>query len=186
MMIVTDHLVLREFVESDFEATLAYQSDPRYLRYYQRSWAERTREEARKFFQRQLDAQQEQPRTSFQVAITLREDGKLIGNVGVRRSSANATEGDIGCELAPDYWSLGYATEATRAILAFGFEQLGLHRLSASTIAANSGAWRVLEKLGMTREDELRETTLLEDGWANSLIYGMLEQEWRARSEGGA
>jgi RimJ/RimL family protein N-acetyltransferase len=100
--------------------------------------------------------------------------------VGVRKKSAGATEGDMGCELSPEHWNLGYATEATRAMLAFGFEQLGLHRISASTMSANTGAWRVLEKLGMKREGELRETTLLADGWANSVIYGLLEHEWRA------
>lgn len=180
MEIVTDHLILREFQESDFEAILAYQSDPRYLRYYERAWIENRAENTRNLLQRFLDSQQEQPRTKFQLAVTLREDGRLIGNVGVRKESAEATQGDVGCELAPDYWNLGYATEATRAMLSFGFEQLGLHRLWASTIADNRGAWRVLEKLGMTREGELRETTLLADGWANSVVYGMLEQEWRA------
>jgi [ribosomal protein S5]-alanine N-acetyltransferase len=73
---------------------------------------------------------------------------------------------------------MGYATEATRAMLAFGFSDLGLHRLWASTVAENTGAWRVLEKLGMKREGELRETTWLRDHWANSVIYAMLEHDW--------
>ena len=85
--------------------------------------------------------------------------------------------------MGADYWNRGYATEATRAMLAFGFERLGLHRVRAATLSPNVGAWRVLEKLGMVREGELRETTLLDGGWANSLIYGMLEQEWRARKD---
>jgi ribosomal-protein-alanine N-acetyltransferase len=183
MQIVTEHLKLREFTEDDFEAVLAYQSDPRYLRYYAQSWAEHLPENVRKLVERQVAYQHEQPRTAFQLVITLRDKGTLIGNVGVRTSRAEATEGDIGCELAPDYWNQGYATEATGAMLAFGFEHLGLHRLSASTMARNSAAWRVLEKLGMTREGELRETTLLADGWANSLVYGMLRQEWQARAD---
>ncbi|MGA7730035.1 MAG: GNAT family protein [Chloroflexia bacterium] len=183
MMIVTAHLILREFEESDFEAMLAYQSDPRYQRYYEQMTEERRYELARRLLGNFLANQQEQPRTKFQLAITLPWNGRLIGNVGVRMSSAEATEGDLGCELAPDYWNLGYATEANNAMLAFGFEQLRLHRISASTIADNKGAWRVLEKLGMRREGELRETTRLADGWANSVIYGMLEQEWWERKE---
>ena len=183
LVIVTEHLVLRDFEAGDLDAMLAYQTDPRYLRYYARDRAERIAEEARGLLQRFLAAQEERPRTKFQLAMTLREDGKLIGNAGVRMESADATEGEMGCEIAPDYWNRGYATEATRAMLAFGFERLGLHRISASTLAPNVGAWRVLEKLGMVREGELRETTLLDGGWANSLIYGMLEQEWRARKD---
>ena len=181
LVIVTDRLVLRDFVASDLNAMLAYQSDPRYLRYYEQARAERIAEDAHKLLQLFLDAQEKQPRIAFQLAMTLRENGRLIGNAGVRKESPEATEGDVGCELAPDYWSRGYATEATSAMLAFGFEQLGLHRISASTMASNVGAWRVLEKLGMKREGELRETTLLAGGWANSVIYAILEQEWRAR-----
>lgn len=180
MEIVTEHLTLREFEESDFEAMLAYQADPRYQRYYEQMTVEQRAELARRLLRMFLDNQQEQPRTKFQLVITLRDAGTLIGNVGVRKTSAGATEGDMGCELSPEHWNLGYATEATGAMLAFGFEQLGLHRISASTMSANTGAWRVLEKLGMTREGELRETTLLADGWANSVIYGILEHEWRS------
>ncbi len=66
-------------------------------------------------------------------------------------------------------------------MIAFGFEQLHLHRLWASTNAGNSAAQHVLEKLGMKREGELRETDLLAEGWTNSLIYGILEQEWQTR-----
>jgi RimJ/RimL family protein N-acetyltransferase len=184
--IVTDHLVLRDFEPGDLDAMLAYQSDPRYLRYYEQARAGHIAEDARRLLERFLLAQEKQPRTAFQLAMTLREDGRLIGNAGVRMESADATEGDMGCEIAPDYWNRGYATEATRAMLAFGFEQLGLHRISASTMAPNVGAWRVLEKLGMKREGELRETTLLADGWANSVIYGMLQQEWSASKGEGA
>jgi ribosomal-protein-alanine N-acetyltransferase len=183
--IVTDHLVLRDFVAGDLDAMLAYQSDPRYLRYYSAERAERIAEDAHRLLEMFLTAQVKQPRTAFQLAMTLRDDGRLIGNAGVRMESADATEGDMGCEIAPDYWNRGYATEATRAMLTLGFEHLGLHRIAASTMAPNVGALRVLEKLGMKREGELRETTLLADGWANSVVYGMLDYEWRAHEAGG-
>ncbi|HET9494414.1 MAG TPA: GNAT family protein [Chloroflexia bacterium] len=180
LVIVTDHLILRDFVAGDFEAMLAYQTDPRYLQYYARDRRDRVTEQARQLLQGFIAAQAQHPRTKYQLAMTLREDGRLIGNVGVRRESVEATEGEMGCEVAPDYWNRGYATEATRAMLNFGFDTLGLHRISATTMAPNTGAWRVLEKLGMKREGELRETTRLEHGWANSLVYGILEHEWRA------
>jgi RimJ/RimL family protein N-acetyltransferase len=178
LVIVTEHLVLREFEQGDFDALLVYQSDPRYLRYY--PWAERKPEDVRTLHRKFLDNQHEQPRINFQLAMTLLADGTLIGNAGVRMKSADATEGDIGCELAPEYWGRDYSTEAKRAMLAFGFEQLHLHRLWASTISENSAARRVLEKLGMRLEGELRETTWLRDHWANSSIYAILEQEWQA------
>jgi [ribosomal protein S5]-alanine N-acetyltransferase len=183
MEIVTTHLLLREFEESDYGAMLSYQSDERYRRYYPGVTPEQQAENTRKLLQSQLDARREQPRTGYQLVIALRGDRRMLGNVGVRVKRAGDTEGDMGCELAPRYWNRGYATEATEAMLTFGFEHLGLHRIWASTMAPNTGARRVLEKLGMTLEGELRETTLLADGWANSVIYGILDHEWRALRE---
>jgi ribosomal-protein-alanine N-acetyltransferase len=170
--IVTEHLVLREFVEGDLEAMVGYWSDVRYQRYYEGMTEAERYELAQKLVKMFCDNQVEEPRTKFQLAIALREDGRLIGNVGVRKDRVESTEGDMGCELAPDYWNMGYATEAVRAMIGFGFEELGLHRISASTMAANEGAWRVLEKVGMKREGELRETALLEGGGLIRLCMG--------------
>lgn len=74
----TDRLVLREFVEDDWRVVLAYQSDPLYLRHY--SWNARTELDVRGFIQMFLDQQVERPRRKFQFAITLQENGLLIGN----------------------------------------------------------------------------------------------------------
>ncbi len=183
MEIVTEHLILREFRENDLEGMLAYKWDPRYLRFYSVSRGEKTTEDVKKLLQRFLDWQKEEPRIKFQLAITERDNHRMIGNVGVRKATIEARDGEMGCEFAPDYWNRGYATEATAAMLAFGFQELDLHRIWASTMAPNMGARRVLEKLGMKLEGELRETTLLQTGWANSVIYGMLEQEWRDRNK---
>lgn len=178
MLIETDHLILREFVDTDLQAMLAYRSDPRYMRYYGSD--DVSPDATRRLLHLFLDYQRAEPRTKFQFAVTLRGDGDLIGNVGVREVHAAARQGEMGCEFAPQHWGLGYATEAAGAMLAFGFEQLGLHRIYAETMAENRAAWRVLEKLGMGREGELRETTWLGDHWASAYIYAVLEDEWRA------
>jgi len=51
----------------------------------------------------------------------------------------------------------GYATEAARAIVAFGFDTLGLHRIAATCVADNAASAHVLEKIGFRREGRLRE-----------------------------
>ncbi len=76
-----------------------------------------------------LDQQTEQPRLKFQLALTLRSNSQLIGNCGIRMRTPDAHEADIGYELNPEYWGQGYASEAARAIVAFGFTQLRLHRI---------------------------------------------------------
>jgi [ribosomal protein S5]-alanine N-acetyltransferase len=155
MILTTERLILREFVEDDWPAVLAYQSDPLYLRYYH--WTGRTEAEVREFLGMFLANQQQQPRIKFQLAVTLRAEERLIGGCGIRMKSIDSHEGNIGYEFAPAYWGQGYATEAARAIVAFGFNELRVHRIWAHCIAENVGSARVLEKLGMQREGRLRE-----------------------------
>jgi ribosomal-protein-alanine N-acetyltransferase len=184
MILTTDRLLLREFVEGDWLAVLAYQSDPRYLHYY--PWTERTAKEVEAFVQSFIERQRQQPRCKFQLAITLRsngdaasEGGHLIGSCGLRQDSPDARLADLGYELDPAHWGHGYATEAARALLRFGFEGRGVHRIWSHCIAENTASVRVLERIGMVREGRQRESQWFEDRWWDTLLYAILEQEWR-------
>jgi RimJ/RimL family protein N-acetyltransferase len=59
---------------------------------------------------------------------------------------------EIGWRLAAEYWGRGYATEAARAALSFGFEQLGLTEIVSFTVPANVRSRRVMERIGMTHD----------------------------------
>jgi RimJ/RimL family protein N-acetyltransferase len=59
---------------------------------------------------------------------------------------------EIGWRLAADFWGRGYATEGARAALQFGFDELRLDEIVSMTVPANQRSWRVMEKLGMTRD----------------------------------
>lgn len=176
MKLTTQRLVLREFVAEDWPAVLTYQSDPQYLRYYE--WTERTEADVRTFVQRFLDWQAEEPRIKYQLAITLPGDGRLIGNCGLRLAEAGAQVGDLGYEIAPIYWGQGYATEAATAIMRFGFEELCLHRIWSHTVGENVASQRVLEKLGMRYEGRLREAQWYKGRWWDTVVYGILAEEW--------
>jgi [ribosomal protein S5]-alanine N-acetyltransferase len=190
MQLTTDRLILREFVEADWPAVLAYQRDPRYLRYTH--WIDRSPQDAKQFVQMFLSQQFALPRTKFQLAVTLKDTQRLIGNCGIRLAvprlhgslaartseSVDALEADIGYELAPEHWGCGYATEAARAIVAFGFTELHLHRISAWCVADNTASAHVLEKVGMWLEGRLRENEYFKDCWWDTLLYAMLEHDW--------
>ena len=180
MILTTERLLLRDFVEADWEAVLAYQQDPLYLRYNE--WTSRTAAEVRDFVQMFLDQQKQVPRIKFQFAVTLKSTGQLIGNCGVRRDSPDAYEGDMGYELDPTQWGKGYATEAARAVMRFGFTELKLHRISAYCVAENTGSARVLEKLGMQQEGRLRQHQYFKGRWWDTLLYAILDDEWRMQS----
>ena len=69
--------------------------------------------------------------------------------------------------------------EAARAIVAFGFAGLGLHRVWDECVADNVASARVLEKLGMRREARYLEHRWYKGRWWDTLLYAMLNHEWR-------
>lgn len=179
MILKTQRLLLREFEENDWQALLAYQLDPLYLRY--NPWYSRTEEDVRQFVQRFILWSQERPRRKFQFAFVLQAEQRVIGNGGIRMKTAQSWEADLGYELDSRYWHHGYATEAAQALLRFGFEELRLHRIWAHCIAENTGSAHVLEKIGMRREGWFRENEWMKDRWWDTLQYAMLDYEWRQR-----
>ncbi len=179
MEIATARLLLREFVADDWRALFAYQNDPGYLQTIGRY--PQTDSQAQEFMRLWLANQAETPRRKFQLAITLPESGELIGNCGVRRVTHNEWEADLGYELDIRYWERGFATEAAAAMLDFGFNELRVHRISATCNAGNTRSAHVLAKLGMQREGRVRETDYQHGRWWDSLMYGLLESEWRER-----
>jgi ribosomal-protein-alanine N-acetyltransferase len=183
MTLETDRLFLREFTSDDWPHVLAYQVDPLYLRYS--NSAPPTEADAQEFVQMFLDWQQEQPRARFQLAMVLKANNRLIGNCGVRVNDPDLREANIGYELNHRHWNQGYATEAARAILAFGFDELKMHRIWSWCVADNLGSVRVLEKIGMRLEGRLREKELIRGRWYDHLLYSILDHEWpRTNGEG--
>ncbi len=176
MILTTNRLLLREFTENDWQPTLAYQSDPLYLRY--NPWMYRTEQDVRDFIYMFINWQRTQPRTKFQLAIVLQREQRLIGNCGIRMHTPDAREADIGYELDSRYWGQGYATEAARTMLAFGFRELQLHRIWAHCIAENVASAHVLEKIGMQREGRFRENEWMKGRWWDTLVYAILDREW--------
>ncbi|HZO90922.1 MAG TPA: GNAT family protein [Chthonomonadaceae bacterium] len=179
MLLTMERLLLREFVEDDWEAVLAYQSDPLYLRY--NPWTQRSEAEVREFVGWFLANQKEQPRRKFQLAVVLKAEGRLIGNCGARINDLGLREGNIGYELDSRYWGQGYATEVAREIVRFGFEELGLHRIWSWCVAENVGSARVLEKVGMRPEGYLREKEYYRNRWWDHRLFAILDHEWKAR-----
>jgi [ribosomal protein S5]-alanine N-acetyltransferase len=176
MELITERLILRDFTADDCPAVHAYQSKPLYLRYYE--WTHRTPEDVQEFVGWFIAQQQQNPRYKFQFAVTLRDSGRLIGNAGVRKESAEVQVASMGYELDPAYWGQGYATEAARALVDYGFTVMQVHRIGAHCVADNTGSRHVLEKLGMRLEGRLRDAEYYKDRWWDKLLYGMLESEF--------
>ncbi len=114
------------------------------------------------------------------LAITLRTDGRQIGGVGLRVDDQHSNA-ELGYWLGVPYWGQGYATEAARAMMRYGFEQLGLHRIYASHFEGNTPSGRILQKLGMQHEGCQRGHIRKWDRFLDSELYGILRDEWEQR-----
>ena len=120
----------------------------------------------------QLDA-----RPDYYVGIVENEPpGELVGFVRLGLGGHQAA--DLGYAIRYDRWGRGYATEASRAMLDFGFRVLGLHRISAACGPENRASQRVVEHLGMQPEGRIRDHVFTNGAWRDSLTYSLLEHEW--------
>lgn len=178
MILRTERLVLREFTAADWPATFAYENDPRYLRFYEREQV--TERQCQALIYQFILWQGEQPRSKAQLAITRADTGELVGNVGVRRETAGEPLADMGFELSPEHWGRGYATEAARAMVDWGFGEWGLQRIHAHCVSENAASARVLERVGMRMEARLRDHQWFKDRFWDISLYGLLRAEWEA------
>lgn len=176
MQLGTERLVLRELVPEDAPAVYAIESDINVARYQSRRLADLA--EAEEYVAGSIVAGMAVPRLIYDFAVTLRGDDALIGRCGMKRGDFEPREAMIWYVLAPAHHGKGYATEATRALIAFAFEQLGLHRVYADCDPRNPASVRVLEKLGLRREAHHVENVSLHGEWCDSLIYAMLRREF--------
>lgn len=90
-------------------------------------------------------------------AATLKSTGELIGCVGLRFNTLTINEKIKPCveimwRLASEYWGKGYATEAAKMVIKFGFDKLGLNEIVTCTAPANKRSIHVIEKIGMVRD----------------------------------
>jgi len=100
------------------------------------------------------------------------------------REQAAGTMAEIGYVLDPAYVGKGYATEAVREELRICFEELGLRRVIAQCFADNEPSWRLMERLGMRREQHTKQDSLHRSGeWLDGMMYALLAEEWRAAQQ---
>jgi len=178
LILHTERLVLREFTADDWAATFAYQTDARYLRFYERETV--TERQAQAMVYMFILWQGEKPRSHAQLAITLAQTGELIGNVGVRRETAEEPVADMGFELSPEHWGRGYASEAARAMVDWGFGDWGLERIHAHCVSENTASSRVLERAGLRLEARLRDHQYFKGRFWDLSLYGLLRGEWES------
>ncbi|MFB4271564.1 GNAT family N-acetyltransferase [Nonomuraea sp. GTA35] len=178
--ISTERLLLRRAAPDDLDATWAYRQLPETHEWV--AAATETYDDYRERFLRE-------ERLADLLVVEL--DGRVIGDLTLKVQDAWAQEevaeqaegvqGELGWTLDPSYGGKGYATEAVRALIDISFKRLGLRRLHADCFYDNEPSWRLMERVGMRREQHtVRDSLHRTKGWLDGLSYALLADEWPA------
>ena len=149
----TERLVLRPFAAGDGPAFHEYMSDPEVVRYT--SLPPISLKQAQEMIDNIVGAQAASDVLPLAFGIALRADGLLIGNCRLKRDRDDPDQADIAYFLNRRYWARGYATEAVRALINYGFGPLGLRRIYGLCVPENVASRRVMEKAGIKAEEPL-------------------------------
>ena len=114
-------------------------------------------------------------------AVVLKENNKMIGTIELH-SFVKGFKAELGYTINPYYWGKGYALEASKAVIAWGFDHLELKRIECIMFCVNQQSIRVCEKLGLTLEGKRKKGYMLYDGTVNDVLcYSIVDEEFYER-----
>lgn len=176
----TARLVLRTPGPDDLAAYLAYRNDPNSMETQQ--MAARDEADALRFLRDQAALPEEASGWRMLGIEEKQQPSKdIVGEVGVFLEPDRAWEGNVGWWLHPRARGRGIATEAARGLLEWCFTVRGLHRVTASCLAKNTGSFAVMQRLKMRVETRTVESKRLGEEWLDEVGCALLRREWRNR-----
>jgi RimJ/RimL family protein N-acetyltransferase len=166
---------LREFRQDDLDDYLAIVGDDRVTSWM--SFDSRDREAAQRALAAIVERSQQEDRPDHLLAVTRLDDDRLIGFARLGPTGVRAAH--LGYAIAADHWGRGYATDASRTLVKFAFDELDLHRVSAAIGPENLASVAVVKRLGFSYEGRIRHHVFTNNAWRDSLLYSLLADELR-------
>lgn len=172
--ITTPRLALREFRDEDVEAIWPWVSDPAFPR--QMSWAAHVERGETLDYIRGTRSERTE---GTGIVWAIEHEGHACGCIGLEsivwgRRAWRLDRGELGYWLAPPLWGQGLMTEAVQAVMRFGFEVVGLHKIRVGCLAENDGSRRVIEKAGFRFVGRLEEDVYRDGAWHAHLRYELI------------
>ena len=174
----SSRLVLRPFTPHDLDAFLAMHSDPEVVRYVPYPPLTREKAEERLHAIATMTAIDDEAQ-NLRLAVVLPETDEVIGDVSMWCSPGDRHRAEIGYLFNARFQGRGYATEAVTELLRIGFEEAGLHRITANADARNAASIRVMERIGMRREAHFIQGAYEKGEWVDEVEYAIVADEWR-------
>lgn len=187
VILETERLYAREYVPEDAPAIFSYAGNIENTGFL--PWSPEPYEEVVKFVESRLAGQIVSPRRMYDLVLCLKETDEVIGTMGLSLSE-DLRQAELGYALHMDYWNKGYASEAARGFLRFGFMGLELHRIWARCDDKNTASLRVMEKIGMRREAHFIKSEYAKvfgkQSWRSYYHCAILQKEYLCSLADGA
>ena len=171
--IYSRRLVLRPFAFEDVNDVMAYASDPEWSRFLPVP-NPYTLTDAAEFIAKNILRNRDEEH-----GFAIEYDGVVIGGIDLR-VEVPISVGSLHYGLSRAHWNRGLMTEAAQTIVDWGFERFELAKIYSWADVENIGSWRVMEKIGMTREGTLRSQGVNRGVRQDYHYYGILRSEWES------
>lgn len=116
--------------------------------------------------------------TNIIFGIRLKPSNEFIGGIGLTIEQ-KFNRAEIGYWVAEPFWRKGFATEATKSIIKFGFENLDLNKFTSSHLAKNPASGKVMKKSGMIKEGELKEHIMKDSEYHDLILFGLTKNQYK-------
>ena len=174
--IETERLILRRFEYSDNEAMRKYWISDEKIQSLYSEPVYSTEEEVKGLLDKYIGSYEKED--YYRWAVIEKKSGECIGQIAYFLVDNKNLFAEIEYCIGSNFQCQGYATEATKAIIAYGFDKMNLHKVQICTKSINKPSKRVIEKCGFVYEGTLRDYFYMDGEYVGRLYYSMLKNEW--------
>ncbi|MES2727347.1 MAG: GNAT family protein [Bacteroidota bacterium] len=176
-MIITERLHLREVTYHDLSFIHELNSIPEVDQYNTLGIPE-TITVTEQYTNEIILAQKVKPRVRYIYIMEDNTNQQALGMIGLTMGKPHYRNAEVWYKINPAFWNKGYASEALKAILVFGFNTLQLHRIEAGCAIENIASVKVLEKAGFTKEAHTRKLLPIRGKWHDNFGFAILEEDF--------
>ena len=177
--IETERLILRKFKISDDEAMLKYWIADKKIQSLYSEPVYTTKAEVDELLKKYINSYQKND--YYRWAIIEKNSGECIGQIAYFLVDSKNNFAEIEYCIGSDFQCKGYATEATKAVIQYGFDKINLHKVQICTKTINKPSKRVIEKCGFTYEGTLRDYFYMDGEYVGRLYFSMLKSEFESK-----
>lgn len=177
--IETEHLILRRFEYTDDKTMLKYWIADEKIQSMYSEPVYTTKEAVKELLTKYITSYGKDD--FYRWAIILKETGECIGQIAYFLVDSKNHFAEIEYCIGSAFQCKGYATEATKAVICYGFDKMNLHKVQICTKEINTASKRVIEKCGFSYEGTLRDYFYMNGEYVGRLYYSILRKEYKSR-----